>query len=505
MHNTLVICIYIPFLLISVVIFILESIQSYRNKRSIMFALMCFCVIGWFSCEIIPLLVGNIPENSFVWNIGFIFIAFASLTMFLFVLEFYRPNYKPPPALMVLIVAIPVINMAMVFTSEHHLLIRRVIINSIWPVRDIVSIWGPWFWVHTVYCYVLSLSIMGIIIFGHSHMPKFYRLSSTMMIFGIILVLSSNIVTLTGSMPINMDPTVIAVSIAILFLHLALISNDQSIFVRFSRGQVFRYLDEYILVLGENGLVADFNPGAQNWFSSIGIDINSCTLQNITDALLQKGAVIKETPENNDGMDIYFRDGDFPRILNFRKHNMNDERENIIGAIAIFTDVTQNRIMLEQLEAKAGIDPLTGIANRMAYEGAKKRLDSPQYIPLSVIMCDVNGLKEVNDTLGHKYGDMMLRVLAEVLEAECPKGSFVSRIGGDEFIYFLPNTGTDDSHALMRKINTALSKLENLPFIVSASLGAATKHSEKENLDDVIILADSRMYHNKKRFKETQG
>jgi len=184
---------------------------------------------------------------------------------------------------------------------------------------------------------------------------------------------------------------------------------------------------------------------------------------------------------------------------------MTDANGDSIGSIAVFTDVTQNRMLIEKLEKKAGMDSLTGLANHMAFNGARKRFDTPEHLPLSIIVCDANRLKHVNDTLGHQHGDMLLRVIAEVLEKACPKSGFVARIGGDEFIYLLSCTSPDASYALIKQIKNMLSKLENLPFVVSVALGTATKHSVEENLDDVIALADSHMYEDKKQMKEQSG
>jgi len=121
---------------------------------------------------------------------------------------------------------------------------------------------------------------------------------------------------------------------------------------------------------------------------------------------------------------------------------------------------------------------------------------------LSVIMCDINGLKQVNDTLGHEYGDAMIRVVARILEYECAPKNFMARIGGDEFIYLLPNTKPEEVDVLIEHINLALAPRDDSPFDLSVAIGAATKFIKEENLDDIIALADSRMYENKNAEKQ---
>ena len=156
------------------------------------------------------------------------------------------------------------------------------------------------------------------------------------------------------------------------------------------------------------------------------------------------------------------------------------------------------------LEEKAGMDPLTGIANRTSYAGAKNRLNNPEHLPLSVIICDVNGLKTVNDTLGHKHGDKLIQAIAKTLESECPKSGFLARIGGDEFIFLLPRTDAEAVYLLIDQICEALMlRNKEVSYDLSVALGAATKNTEEQDLDEIIDIADNLMYKNKKGIKES--
>jgi len=215
-----------------------------------------------------------------------------------------------------------------------------------------------------------------------------------------------------------------------------------------------------------------------------------------------KGAVIKTGPDDGLSTDISITSGEFPLILNFRVHEISDKKNQKIGSIVIFTDVTGNRAFLDMLEERAGMDPLTGLANRTAYLGARNRLDTSEYLPLSVIICDINGLKTVNDSLGHKYGDRMIQEIAEVLESMCPKSGFLARIGGDEFILLLPQTDEQASNLLINQIRKEFQlKSKESAYNLSAALGAAVKHSMEQDLDEIIDQADSLMYKDKSESK----
>jgi len=306
--------------------------------------------------------------------------------------------------------------------------------------------------------------------------------------------------------PEAMDITIITVSLSLVVFNLGIINNNKSKFVHFSRAQIYQYLDLFIFVLDEKQQIVDINRPAVNWFSSNGIQINALNyskLENVINALLCKGGYIESGSVEKGEAIIHYSGGEFPLVFNLSQQAIIDARGETLGDIAVLTDVTQNWKLIETLEEKAGMDCLTGLANRRSYEGAKQRLDVLEYLPLTVIMCDVNGLKQVNDTLGHDYGDELIKVVAKILENSCPHKKFIARVGGDEFIYLLPNTNPEEAAALTENIFSSLSNCGEYPFIPSVAIGAATKFAGSESLDEIIAIADGRMYQNKLAIKQS--
>jgi len=339
-------------------------------------------------------------------------------------------------------------------------------------------------------------------LFGHIQIPKFYRFPSTLLVFAICLIPVIHVLTFAGLWTIHVPPFALAFCVAVVLGNFALANNDENIFIRYARGSVFQYLNDYILVLGKNGNVIDTNPRASVLFKSLDINPFAGSLQDIIDSLTEKGAAIKPGLGIRGSSDIFISFGEFPIVLNLLVHEISDAKDQKIGSIAILTDVTGNRAFLDMLEKRAGLDPLTGLANRSSYLGARNRLDAPEYLPLSVIICDINGLKTVNDTLGHKHGDKMIQMIAKVLETRCPKEGFVARIGGDEFIFLLPRTDEQAAGLFIEQIRKDLQLgTDESSYDLSSAMGAAAKESMEQDLDEVIDRADAIMYEDKKRIK----
>jgi diguanylate cyclase (GGDEF)-like protein len=169
-----------------------------------------------------------------------------------------------------------------------------------------------------------------------------------------------------------------------------------------------------------------------------------------------------------------------------------------LGVVTVCENITERKAVEEKLLYMSTHDALTGLYNRTYFDMELQRIDRSRHFPVSVIMIDVNGLKQVNDTEGHQQGDILLqevgRILTEMFRAE----DMVARIGGDEFIVLLPETDSQTVNRAVARIREFLAgykQREGVPR-VSLSLGSATAE-ESGMLLESIRLADSLMYQDK--------
>ncbi|MEO8753798.1 MAG: GGDEF domain-containing protein [Casimicrobiaceae bacterium] len=163
------------------------------------------------------------------------------------------------------------------------------------------------------------------------------------------------------------------------------------------------------------------------------------------------------------------------------------------------TDITARKKAEAYLEFLGKHDVLTQMRNRSYFEEDLGRLERVGPFPIAVVMADLNGLKEVNDTLGHVAGDALLRRAGEVLRKAVGEGATAARIGGDEFGILLP--GVDERGALL-----VVDRIESLIDLnnqfyhgprISLALGAAAC-AQGARVEQAMTLADARMYAAKK-------
>jgi len=162
----------------------------------------------------------------------------------------------------------------------------------------------------------------------------------------------------------------------------------------------------------------------------------------------------------------------------------------------------------ERLRQQAMRDPLTGLLNRRGFmEIAKQQvaLAERQGMPFMLALLDLDGFKQINDTLGHDAGDEALVEVAAVLSDICRTSDIVGRHGGDEFIWLLTNADISDCRLLESRLAAALIKCNGASdreFRLAASIGFSASTPElPQTLPTMLRLADEAMFGAKRRRK----
>lgn len=163
--------------------------------------------------------------------------------------------------------------------------------------------------------------------------------------------------------------------------------------------------------------------------------------------------------------------------------------------LVALTDITARKKAEAYLEFLGKHDVLTKLHNRTFYVEELNRLERKGPFPVTIIVADLNGLKSVNDQLGHGTGDDLLRRAGEVFTEAIKAPWHAARIGGDEFAILLPATDERDAAAVMAQIQE-LIEINNQFYsglTLSVSMGAATCR-EGERLELAVQKADALMY-----------
>ena len=181
-----------------------------------------------------------------------------------------------------------------------------------------------------------------------------------------------------------------------------------------------------------------------------------------------------------------------------------------VSLIPMLRRVTRRlRGHLEEIEHQALHDGLTGLPNRdllgRRLEEALVQAEQRQ-AGVAVLLLDLDRFKEVNDTLGHQSGDLLLQALADRLSALVRETDTVARLGGDEFAVVSPGAGEEGAIAVAERIRAGLEEpfaLSGLTVEVEASIGIALYPQHAADVEALIRHADVAMYQGKKTHRPT--
>jgi diguanylate cyclase (GGDEF)-like protein/PAS domain S-box-containing protein len=179
--------------------------------------------------------------------------------------------------------------------------------------------------------------------------------------------------------------------------------------------------------------------------------------------------------------------------------------------LAIVRDITEKKSAEDRLRILATMDSLTEVLNRrsgLLLLRKELQFSKRNNTALSICYTDINNLKEINDTFGHREGDEVLRIVARILKEEVRESDSICRLGGDEFLIILPQCPLDKAEEVWMRVAARLKALNAIkmnPYKISLSHGFAEyEPNNPSSLDEMLIVADFEMYKDKRTNTEEQ-
>lgn len=226
----------------------------------------------------------------------------------------------------------------------------------------------------------------------------------------------------------------------------------------------------------------------RNWFD-IFIPKDSVDVKQIFQNAMQHGTlpIHHENP-------ILTKSGE-TRLINWNNSILKDVDGIIIGTASIGEDITERKRVEEALRRMSTHDALTGLYNRGFFVEEMERLERGRKFPVSIVMADVDYLKETNDQHGHAAGDALIKRVAHVLTVAFRAEDVVARVGGDEFAILLPNTDAAAADIALQRVQRVINEdnVANSGTPVQLSLGVSTA-IKTVPLMNVLKEADANLY-----------
>lgn len=172
-----------------------------------------------------------------------------------------------------------------------------------------------------------------------------------------------------------------------------------------------------------------------------------------------------------------------------------DEEGRVQAVLIVSRDITASK-RAEELSYR---DKLTGLYNRNYLESRSGHFTQTEDdYPASLIMADCNYLKRTNDTLGHEYGDLLLKRIARIIQESIPETAMAIRAGGDEFLIVCLKCDREEAKKLVKKIKQRMAEESNETIHLSAAFGICTVLNDEVSFEEAYEMADREMYKEKR-------
>lgn len=266
-------------------------------------------------------------------------------------------------------------------------------------------------------------------------------------------------------------------------------------------------IDEIVLVVDTDGCITDVNSAGERALSCGKADIIGHSIDTVLD--IDFTQALRETSARSSlvwGRELFLQP---PRGMNLPVKvsisTIKDHNQDFIGLLLICQDktlvrelqseISQRKTKETELKYLSLHDSLTGLFNRTYFEQQMSLINGHS----SIIVCDVDGLKLVNDTFGHEAGDRLLIKAATIIQSALDEHLNLARIGGDEFAVLIPHNNRERIHEICTSVNRAVEQYnqENPQLMISISMGFAVSNSPLANINELYREADDNMYHEK--------
>lgn len=177
-----------------------------------------------------------------------------------------------------------------------------------------------------------------------------------------------------------------------------------------------------------------------------------------------------------------------------------DHNGHFLGAIESIRDITTRTEAEERLRYLSVHDALTGLYNRSYFSQEMYRLTEEKVAPITILICDIDGLKLINDTMGHHAGDNLIVNATKSIVEALPETAIIARIAGDEFAALLPGIRHDEAKRIYQQIHDNVSQFNDsgaFELPIALTIGFASTDIPVSDLSFLFKEADNNMFHEK--------
>ncbi len=331
------------------------------------FVLLPLAVALWALANALEIACLDLPAKLFWANVEYLPIVSVPVLWLAFTAEYSHGGQPLSRRTLALLVVIPAITVALAWTSGTHGLVRRnVILDSTGPFSRVAKVYGPWFYVHTAYSYLMLAAGAYHILraFGRSH--HLYRGQAVALLVACAVPWAGNVSYLLGHSPLApMDPTPVAFAISCAAVAYGLLRWRLLDLVPAARDAVIEGMSDGLIVLDTRNRIVDLNPAA---LRAIGCTLGEAIGQPATKVLLARPDLCVRYQDALEAQEeITLGDGGERRDYDLRISPLRDGRGRLAGRLVTLHDITRRKQLEAQLREAQKLEAVGRLAGGVAH------------------------------------------------------------------------------------------------------------------------------------------
>ena len=444
------------------------------------------------------LTVDNDTIRSYAMSMFFIITDIMLILFYDYILEFISWNQKVPKAVLYCMYIGAGVDMVFLLLNPYNQMTVSYIDSTVADTHVLTYIPNTPFYYHTIFVVAMILIVAALLVLKCGETPRVYWKRYYMLIFGILLAVAVNLMNLYQADFFVLDLS----SVLYCFIGMLMYYNTfrylPAVTMNITRRMILNYLSEPVILFDYDGWLTDYSKSILKVMPNAHFNIGSMTI----DEFVSSGNFIGFRPVDTDqDFDWTTKIGGEDYTYSIKYRCMTDAKGRSLGKIFVFHDITSMRDTYFNLEKSLLYDPLTGLYNKQSYLQQVPQWDNKRYWPVSVAVCNINGLKRINDHYGIEYGDAVMKQLAYFVKMHAGEDAYVAKLEGGDVLAVLEETTHNEAVEICEDIKKDLEGFYGRDVLIHLEYGVAVKEDAVTTMEQILGEAKSSMQ-NKKMLRD---
>ena len=457
--------------------------------------LATFLLVVFYSFQ---LSVDSMILRSFAMSLYFITTDIMLILFYDYILEFISWNKKVPRTIRYCMYIAAGIDMVFFLLNPYNQMTVTYIDRFFADTHVLTYIPNTPFYYHTILVVAMIMIAVVLLILKCGETPRVYWKRYYLLIFGVLMAVAVNVMNLYQADFIILDLSSVMYCVIGMLMYYNTFRYLPTVTMNITRRMILNYLSEPVIVFDYDGWLTDFSSSILKVMPNAHFNVGSMTIEDFV-----KGSnFIGFRPVDSDQeFEWTTRIGGEDRTYSIKYCCMVDSKGRSLGKIFVFHDITSMRATYFNLERSLLYDPLTGLYNKQSYLQQVVQWDNSKYWPVAVAVCNINGLKLINNQYGTAFGDAVMKQLAYFVKMHTKDDSFIAKLEDGDILAVLEETSYNEAVEICEDIKKDLEGFYGRDVLIHMEYGVAVKEDGITLMEQILTEAKSSMQ-NKKMLRD---